>query len=119
MALVGTPHDRGNTLQVDGVDGPGAAAPTIELDDVQRFNEFSLQSSGGVMDVLASLDGVTFSTALGLQDKQSLTPTVHVAATAAGLIYYFSGVYKALRIRQVGAGAVTAAKLICAKKGRD
>lgn len=116
--LIGKPHHRGTTLLIEGVDAPGAAQPTIEVDDIQRFNEFALQSGAGVMDVLASLDGTTFTTALGLEDKQSLAPATRVAATAAGLIYYFFGNFKALRIRQVGGTGIADSRLVCGKIGR-
>lgn len=117
--LVGTPNDRGNTLLVVGVDGPGAGLTLIELDDVQRFNEFTLQCSAGAMDLLGSLDGVTFSNPLATEDKNSANPDVRGVAMTAGNIYYLFGNYKALRLRQIGAGAVTGARLICAKIGRD
>ena len=119
MPVVGQPNDRGTTLQVIGVDSPGAGLPTIELDNVSRFNEFAIQSAAGSMDVLGSLDGVTFTVPLALEDKQSTTPATRVLATAPGGIFYFSGNYKAIRIRQVGGGAVTGAVLQAGKMGRD
>ncbi len=119
MTLVGTPNDRGNTLLVVGVDGPGASNPVIELDDVQRFNEFTLQLAAGAMDILGSLDGVTFSNPLAVEDKNTANPDVRGVAMATGSIYYLFGNYKALRVRQIGGGAVTGARLICGKTGRD
>lgn len=117
--LIGNPHHRGATLLVDGVDGPGAGLPTIEVDDIQRFNEFALQCAAGSMDVLASLDGITFTNPLAVEDKQSVTPLVRGTAMAALSIYYFFGNYKALRVRQIGGGAVTGARLLAGTIGRD
>lgn len=119
MALVGNPNHRGSTMHVVGIAGTGAAAVVIELDDVQRFNEFTLQSSAGLMDVLVSLDGVTFTTPIALVDLQSVTPAVRVLATAAGLMYYFSGNFKAIRIRQSGGTAVADPFLLAGTIGRD
>jgi hypothetical protein len=116
--LIGKPHHRGTTLLIEGEDSPGAGNPTIEVDDIQRFNEFALQCAAGSMDVLASLDGTTFTLPLAVEDKQSITPLVRGTAMAALSIYYFFGNYKALRVRQIGGGAVTGARLVCGKIGR-
>lgn len=116
--LIGKPHHRGTTLLIEGEDAPGAAQPTIEVDDIQRFNEFALQSSAGAMDVLASLDGTTFSSVLALEDKQSTTPGTRVLATVAGDIFYFFGNFKALRIRQIGGTGIADSRLVAGKIGR-
>lgn len=118
MALVGTPNHRGTTLQVVGIAGTGDNAIVIELDDVQRFNEFALMSSAGAMDVDVSLDGVNFALAIALEDKHSVAPGTRVVVTAADLLYYFEGNYKAIRVRQAGATAVADAILMCGEKGR-
>jgi hypothetical protein len=119
MALIGTPNYRGKTLEVLGVAGTGDNAVVIELDSVGKFDQFSLQSSAGVMDVEGSLDGVTFSAPLALEDKHSTTPgTRVVSTTVAGNVYLFQGVYKALRVRQAGATAVANAVLLCGTSGR-
>ena len=118
MALVGTPNHRGSTLQVVGIAGTGAAAVVIELDDVSRFDSFALQSATGAMDVLGSLDGVTFTAPMALENKLSTTPNTRVLVTAATAIFYFEGNLKALRVRQSGATAVTGAILMAGKRGR-
>lgn len=121
MALVGTPHHRGSTLQVVGIAGTGDNAIVIELDDVSRFDMFSLMSSNGAMDVDVSLDGTNFTlgtAALALEDKHSTTPGTRVVVTAADRVYYFEGNYKSVRVRQNGAVAVADAILICGKRGR-
>lgn len=119
MALIGTPNHRGSTLQVVGIAGTADNAIVIELDDVSRFDMFALQSSGGAMDVEASLDGTTFSTALALESKLSTTPGTRVLVTTAVGIFYFDGNYKALRVRQNGATAVAGAILMAGKRGRE
>ena len=119
MALVGTPNYRGKTLEVLGVAGAGDNSIVIELDSVGKFDQFALQCSAGAMDVEGSLDGVTFSAPLALEDKHSTTPGTRVVSTAvAGNIYLLSGVFKALRVRQVGATAVADAVLLAAAIGR-
>lgn len=118
MALVGTPNHRGTTLWVTGIAGTGDNAIVIELDDVQRFNEFSLMSSDGAMDVDVSLDGTNFAPAIALEDKHSTTPGTRVVVTAADKLYYFEGNYKTVRVRQNGVTAVADAVLICGQKGR-
>lgn len=118
MALVGTPNHRGTTLQVVGIAGVNTNDIVIELDDVSRFNEFSLMSSAGAMDVDVSLDGTNFAAAIALEDKHSVAPGTRVVTTAADLLYYFEGNYKAVRVRQNGATAVADAILVCGQKGR-
>jgi len=118
MALVGTPNHRGTTLQVIGIAGVNDNDVVIEVDDVQRFNEFALMSSANVMDVDISIDGTNFAAAIALEDKHSTTPATRVVETAADLLYYFEGNYKAIRVRQKGAGAVADAILVCGQKGR-
>lgn len=118
MALIGTPNHRGTTLQVVGIAGVNDNDIVIELDDVQRFNEFALMSSAGAMDVDVSLDGTNFAAAIALENKHSATPGTRVVVTAADLLYYFEGNFKAVRVRQAGAGAVADAILVCGQKGR-
>lgn len=119
MALVGTPNYRGKTLEVLGVPGAGDNSIVIELDSVGKFDQFSLQCSAGAMDVEGSLDGVTFSAPLALEDKHSTTPGTRVVSTAvAGNVYLLEGVFKALRVRQAGATAVADAVLLCGTSGR-
>jgi hypothetical protein len=119
MALVGTPNYRGKTLEVLGVPGAGDNSIVIELDSVGKFDQFSLQCATGAMDVEGSLDGVTYSAPLALEDKHSTTPGTRVVSTAvAGNIYLLSGVFKTLRVRQAGATAVTGAVLLAGTSGR-
>ena len=51
MANIGTMNFRGTTMQAVGIAGTGDNAVVIEIDDVQRFNSFTLMSSAGAMDV--------------------------------------------------------------------
>lgn len=116
--LIGTPHHRGTTLLIEGIDAPGAGLATIEVDDVQRFNEFAIQSSAGVMSVFSSLDGITLTSPLAMEDKQSLTPLVRVTVTVAPGIFYFTGNFKFLRIFQATGAGIADARLLCGKIGR-
>jgi hypothetical protein len=118
MALVGTPNHRGTTLTLTGDAGVNDNDVVAELDDVSRFNEFTLASGTGVMDVDVSLDGTNFIAAIALEDKTSTTPATRVVETAALGLYYFEGNIKSVRVRQKGAVAVTNAVLICGQKGR-
>lgn len=117
MALIGTPHHRGTTLQIVGIDTTADNVICLEVDDVQRFNEFMLMSSAGAMDVEISIDGTNFTGVLALEDKHSLTPATRVIVTAADRAYYFEGNYKAIRVRQAVTN-VTNPVLVCGQKGR-
>jgi len=118
MSLIGSPQHRGTTLQVVGIAGVSDNDIVIELDDLQRFNEFALMSSAGAMDVDISLDGTNFALAIALEDKHSVAPATRVIVTAAGLLYYFFGNFKAIRVRQNGATAVANPILVAGQIGR-
>lgn len=86
--------------------------------DVSAFNEFTLMSTAGAMDVLVSVDGTNFTTApLSLADLGATT-TAPVLVTAANRAYAFAGTFAKIRVLQNGATAVTAGVLRCAKVGR-
>lgn len=107
-------------MMVDGLDGPGGGTVCIELDDVQRFNEFGLISDAGIKEVFGSLDGVTFTpTPIALENKSSVTPGTRQISTSTDVPYYFFGNYKALRILTQGPGSSVGTRLICGKIGRD
>ena len=118
MALVGTPNFAGPTMQVLGVDGVNDNDIVIELDNVERYNEFTLMSSAGAMDVDVSLDGTNFAVAIALEDLHSLTPAVREVATTADLIFRIQGTIKAIRIRQDGVTAAADPVLYCGQLGR-
>ena len=119
MALVGIPNHRGSTLILEGIDGVGDNAIVAELDDIQRFDQFAVQCAAGAVDVEASLDGVTFSAPLALEDKHDASgATTRQLVTSGNDIFYFFGNYKALRVRQAGATAATGVVLMCGKTGR-
>ncbi len=118
MALIGTPHHRGTTLQVVGIAGVSDNDIVIELNDVQRFNSFTFQSAAGAMSLDVSIDGSNFNLNLAFTDLHSLAPATRVIATVADLLYQFEGNIKAIRIRQEGATAATGSILICGQKGR-
>lgn len=119
MALVGTPQHRGTTLQLVGVAGVNDDDVVMELNDVFRFNTFSLFSRLGAMDVDISLDGVNFTTApISLEDEHSTNPQTRVVVTTAARWFRIFGDFKAIRIQQNGATAVADPILICGQVGR-
>lgn len=80
---------------------------------VQHHELFTLMSTTGAVQVLASLDGINFSTApLALEDQGSTTNGTYVLLTAAARVYKFWGKYTRLRVTQNGATA-SQATLIC------
>lgn len=91
----------------------------IELENAERYNEFTLMSGAGVMDVDVSLDGTNFAPIIALTDLESTTPATRVVVTVAGQLYAFYGTYKTVRVRQASAVEVGAAVLWCAQQGRE
>lgn len=115
MALVGTPQYQGESLRLEGIAGVNDNDVVIENDSVERYEEFSLMSTGGAMDVFVSLDGTNFCTApLSLADLGA-ADTAPVLLTVANRIYRFRGVFKAVRVQQNGVTAVANATLICGR----
>lgn len=83
------------------------------LANAERFNTWYLGSVGGAMDVLVSGDGTNFLTAnIALVDLASTTPATAVIETAPNGNYRFSGRWKAVRVMQKGATAVTSAYIV-------
>ena len=120
MALVGTPEHRGNTLLIIGVDAPGADQSTIEIDDVLRFNEFTVQCASGTLKAFVSLDGVNFSSQVAWETMQTIVAgQPRVLALGPGFTGYIRGQFKAIRIQQDGATGIQFATLICGEAGRD
>jgi hypothetical protein len=114
-AVVGAVEHQGESQRVIGVAGVNDNDIVIEIENVERYEEFSLMSTGGAMDVFPSLDGTNFATApLSLADLGAVV-TDPVLATVANRIYRFRGIYKHLRIRQVGGTAVANPVLICSR----
>jgi hypothetical protein len=114
MALVGTPNHRGGTMIVNGVDAPGAGNPTIELDDVSRFNEFLFVCTAGACTALISLDGINYMTApLAWEDEMSTSPQTRVTALVANRLFQHNGHVKSIRITQTGGTGVVNAVLMC------
>lgn len=81
--------------------------------NVQQYEMFTLMSTTGAVQVLASVDGTNFATApLALEDAGATANTTYVLLTAAARIYKFWGKFTRLRVTQNGATA-SAASLIC------
>lgn len=84
----------------------------ILFDDVvDGADTFLLMSTAGAMDVFVSLDGTNFSTAALSLTDMGATTSDPVIVTAANRVYGFRGKYKAIKVLQNGATAVTAAVL--------
>lgn len=115
MALIGAPQYAGETLRMEGIAGVNDNDVVIENDSIERYEEFTLMSTAGAMDVFVSLDGTNYSTApLSLADLGAITLDP-VIVTAANRVYRFRGVFKAVRVRQNGVTAVANATLICGR----
>lgn len=81
--------------------------------NVQHHDTFTLMSTAGAVQVLASVDGTNFATApLALEDGGATANTTYVLLTAAARIYKFRGAFTRLRVTQNGATA-SAASLLC------
>jgi len=117
MANVGTPNYAGPTMQIIGIAGAADNQVVAELENAERYNEFTLMSSAGEMDVDVSLDGVNFAVAIAIEDLHSLTPATRVVVTAADLVYRFQGTFKTVRVRQE-TNNVADAILYCSQNGR-
>ena len=118
MANIGTPNFVGPTQQILGIAGVLDNDIVLEQENLERYNEFTLSSSAGAMDVDVSLDGTNFTAALALTDLESLAPATRVIVTVAAGIFQFTGTFKHIRIRQNGATAVANAVLYCGQAGR-
>lgn len=120
MSLIGAPQERGQTLTVIGVDAPGAGQPTIELDDISKYNEFALMCDTGSLTVRVSLDGSNYTTSdLAWEDEQAANPNqTRVTTLVAGGLYRHRGSIKAIRILQSGGAGIVNAILMCGTIGR-
>ncbi len=123
MPLIGTPEHRGSTLTILGVDAVGDDNPTIEIDDVSRFNEFTVMSADGSLKGFVSFDGVNFSSQIAWETMQETAGQTRSLVLAPGIggpfVGYIRGQCKAIRIVQEGLTDVLNAVLICGESGRD
>jgi len=108
---------QGSSLTVFGVPGTGPGDTVIEIGDVQRFNEFALQSRLGTMEVLVSLDGVTFSPPIAMEEKSKPNWDFMEVETTANIQYYFFGNFKAIRVQQSASSNVADSVLTAGKMG--
>ncbi len=109
---------KGSTLTVFGVPGTGPGDTVIEIADVQAFNEFALQSRLGTMEVLTSLDGVTFSPPIAMEEKDKPNWDFMELETTANRTYYFFGNFKAIRVQQSASSNVADSVLMAGKMGQ-
>ena len=117
MANVGV-ISGGETQIINGIAGVNDNDIVIELESAERWNEFTLGTLTGVVDVDVSIDGTNFKAAIALTDLQSTTPATRVAVTVATGVYQFNGTYKTVRVRQNGATAAASTTLLCSRSGR-
>ena len=117
MANIGVHLYSGEYHRIDGVVGVNDNDVVIQYEAAERFNDFTLMSVAGVMEVDVSLDGTNFASIIALEDKASTTPATRVLITVAGQIYRFQGTFKAIKVRQASATAVTGAELLCSRLG--
>lgn len=117
MANVGIHNFAGPTHQIIGIAGVADNQVVAEIENAERYNEFTLMSSAGAMDVDVSLDGVNFAAAIALEDLHSTTPATRVVVTAADKVYRFQGTYKTIRVRQAVTN-IDDAILYCGQLGR-
>ena len=116
MAKVGTESEQGRSLQIVGISGVNDNDVVIEAVGIERFTEFTIGSTAGVMDVEISLDDTNFLTAkLSLADLGA-TVTNPVLQTVANRVYRFRGIFKSIRISQKDAAAVANPVLLCGKE---
>lgn len=96
----------------------GRRGNTVSLSDgdIRDFTRYVLQATTGQVRVFASVDGTTFPAAplvLSLEpavdgaDNVTEAQGTFVAKTTGTRLHYFFGVYKALKILQVGATGAT------------
>ena len=117
MAQVGTPEGYGKRVLWNGIVTPDDNDITLETTDVSMYDMFQLTSSAGALDVFVSLDGIAFTTApLSLVD-QGATSTAPVLLTAPLRMYGFSGIYRAIRVRQNGATDTAGVQLLISRIG--
>ena len=117
MALVGVPNDRGTTLILLGDDGVNDDDVILELDDVQRFNEFYMVTTLGIFDVEVSYDGTNFYVAT--MTDQSIVAAVEVLVSIAAHVMKLTlSSIKSIRVSQNGATDATDPRLMCGQVGR-
>lgn len=115
MATLATVDQYGNFERYSGGIGVNANDVVVQTADVSRFDTFMLRNTAGAVQVLASLDGTNYDSALSLDDLGATT-SAPVILTAAGRTYRFKGAFAFLRVTQNGAAAATGVCLICARQ---
>jgi hypothetical protein len=81
--------------------------------NAENYDTWQLGSVGGAMDVFVSGDGTNFlTTAVALVDLGSTSPATAVIETTAQGNFGIRGRWKAIRVLQKGATAVSSAYLI-------
>lgn len=119
MALtLAKPNTFSNFTAYEGGIGVNANDVVVQTGDVSAYDSFSVMTTAGAVQVLASLDGTNYATApLAMKDMGATTAAggVEVIVTAANRIYTFRGNFRNLQVTQNGATAATAVTLVCSK----
>lgn len=93
--------------------GANAADVLFTTPNIQQHELFTLMSTTGAVEVLASVNGTSFSTVvLAMEDQGATANSTYVIVTVPNRVYKFWGKYTRLRVVQNGATATTAS-LLC------
>jgi len=118
MANIGTFTAQSVGLAIVGIAGVNDNDVVIEVVDAEQYDSFYFSSVTGVMEVDVSVNGTDFSSIIALTDEASVAPATKVIITVATLLYSFRGNFKAVRVRQASATAVTLAAMNCRRSAR-
>lgn len=118
MANIGTGTAQSSGLSIAGITGVSDNDVLIDFSSMEQYDEYTLSSLLGVMEVDVSVDGTNFNSIIALTDEESTTPATRVLITVAAQPYSFKGNYKRVRVRQASATAVTVPVLNCRRAPR-
>ena len=118
MANIGTFTAQSAGLAIVGIAGVDDNDVVMELVDAEQYDSFYFSSTTGVMEVDVSVNGTDFNSIIALTDEASVAPATKVIITVAALLYSFRGNFKAVRVRQASATAVTDAAMNCRRPAR-
>lgn len=111
MATPAISSQSGNALLWAGGIGVSAGDVVIQTNDMGRYDTHELMSTAGAMEVLVTLDGTNYTTATVSMIDMGAVVNTPVLVTVANRLYVLIGNYKAIRVKQNGATAVTAATM--------
>ncbi len=118
MANIGIFTAQSAGLAIVGIAGVDDNDVVMELVDAEQYESFYFTSQTGIMEVDVSVNGTDFNPIIALTDEASVAPATKVIITVAALLYSFRGNFKAVRVRQADATAVTDASMNCRRPAR-